>query len=239
MAKKADAERDIDYGAVFAFALGQNPEVLITFEKYPESISCELGTSDFSEHLRVALHLRHRSRTVLPALELIWRHLEVAKLLLILPHHAPQTTHLARIANATLIARGYLGGVEDAAKVPHVVAPSPNSILKTLYSTVFALPEEGSYHEQQRLTFQQILEVVEAPDARKETECPGCDSTGVDRRCQDQRVGLEDRLEVRAQTIFEGTDVRLRAEVGATAAGHEVKSAQIYESILAAALLQK
>ena len=154
-----------------------------------------------------------------------------------MPHHAPETAHLARVADAALVARGYFGGVEDAAKVPHVVAPAPDIILETVYGTVFALLEKGRYHEQQRLIFEQVLEVVEAPDARKETEGPGRDSTRMDRRRQDQRVGLEDGLEVRAQTVFEGTDVRLRAEVGATAAGHEVKSAQIYESVLAAALL--
>ncbi len=37
-----DTDREIEFGAVFAFALGNNPEVLITLEKYPESISCEL-----------------------------------------------------------------------------------------------------------------------------------------------------------------------------------------------------
>lgn len=37
-----DVVRKIDYGSVFAFALGNNPEVLITFEKYPDGISCEL-----------------------------------------------------------------------------------------------------------------------------------------------------------------------------------------------------
>jgi len=37
-----DTERKIEQGTIFAFALGKNPEVLITFEKYPEGISCEL-----------------------------------------------------------------------------------------------------------------------------------------------------------------------------------------------------
>jgi len=37
-----DPERDIKFGAVFAFALGTNPEVLITFESYSHGISFEL-----------------------------------------------------------------------------------------------------------------------------------------------------------------------------------------------------
>ena len=32
-----------------------------------------------------------------------------------MPHHAPETAHLAHVANAALVARGYFGGVEDIA----------------------------------------------------------------------------------------------------------------------------
>ena len=48
-----DAERNIDYGTVFAFALGWNPEVLITFEKYPKGISCELVRIGGAEEMHV------------------------------------------------------------------------------------------------------------------------------------------------------------------------------------------
>ncbi len=48
-----DAERDIDYGTVFAFGLGKNPEVLITFEKYPVGISCELARIGGAEDMHV------------------------------------------------------------------------------------------------------------------------------------------------------------------------------------------
>lgn len=54
-----DAERDIDYGTVFAFALGKNPEVLISFEKYPESISCELARIGGAEEMHVLWNGRH------------------------------------------------------------------------------------------------------------------------------------------------------------------------------------
>lgn len=39
-----DNERNIDFGAIFAFAHGENPEVLITFESIRgrQSFSCEL-----------------------------------------------------------------------------------------------------------------------------------------------------------------------------------------------------
>lgn len=48
-----DAEGKFDYGIVFAFALGQNPEVFITFEKYPEGISCELTRIGGAEEMHV------------------------------------------------------------------------------------------------------------------------------------------------------------------------------------------
>ena len=154
-----------------------------------------------------------------------------------MPHHAPEATHLAPVSYAALVARGDFGGVEETSKVLHIVAPAPDIILETAHGTVFALPEKGSYHEQQRLIFEQVLAMVEAPDARKETGGPGSYSTRMDRRRKDQRVSLEDRLEVWAQIVFQGTDIGLRAEVGATAAGHEIKSTQVYEFVIAAALL--
>lgn len=48
-----DAEKDIDCGTVFAFALGRNPEIFITFEKYPEGISCELARIGGAEEMHV------------------------------------------------------------------------------------------------------------------------------------------------------------------------------------------
>ncbi len=61
----------------------------------------------------------------------------------------------------------------------------------------------------------------------------------MDRRPQNERVCLEDRLEVGSQSIFQGADVRLGTEVGTAAAGHEVEAAQIHEDVFAAALLEK
>jgi hypothetical protein len=54
-----DAEGNFDYGTVFAFALGQNPEVFITFEKYPEGISCELARIGGAGEMYVLWNGRH------------------------------------------------------------------------------------------------------------------------------------------------------------------------------------
>ena len=111
-------------------------------------------TGDFSENLRAARYLRHRSRIILPPLELVRRHLKVAKLFLIIPHHAPEATYLAGVADAALEARRDVGGVKNAAQVPHVVAPAPDGLLETVRGAVFAPLEKGRDHEQQRLVFE-------------------------------------------------------------------------------------
>lgn len=54
-----DAEGNFNYGTIFAFALGQNPEVFITFEKYPEGISCELARIGGAEEMHVLWNGRH------------------------------------------------------------------------------------------------------------------------------------------------------------------------------------
>ncbi len=54
-----DDEGNFDYGTIFAFALGQNPEVLVTFEKYSDYISCELARIGGAEEMHVLWNGQH------------------------------------------------------------------------------------------------------------------------------------------------------------------------------------
>ncbi len=134
-----------------------------------------------SEHLRVAPHLRHRSRIVLPSLELVWRHLEIAELFLVVTHHVPEAAHFALSAETALVARGYFGGVENCTQVTHFITPSLDRLLETAHGVVFALSVQGRYHKQQGFVLQQVLQMVETPDAGEEHEHPGSNGTSMDR----------------------------------------------------------
>lgn len=107
-----------------------------------------MATTQFRQHQRIPLHLCHRPRAIFPAFEFVRCYLKGPQLLPVLPHHVPESTHLAGIPNTALVAGGNFSDMNDAAKVTHMMPPAVNVLFETGHCTLSTLFHQGGDYKQ-------------------------------------------------------------------------------------------